>query len=104
MNFEPGDGPQEIHEYMSMVNTIAFALIKCDQVPPPVVREVLLVLMKRFPGVVFALVSNKAGRLARTIRGPQIKLATDEQGDRRTWHLIKQVQSLARTSAGTDVG
>jgi hypothetical protein len=104
MNFEPEDGPQEIHEYMSMVNTIAFALIKCDQVPPPVVRKVLLVLMKRFPGVVFALVSNKAGGLTRTIRGRQIKLATDEQGDRRTWHLIKQVQRLARTSAGTDVG
>jgi hypothetical protein len=104
MNFEPGDGPQEIQEYMSMVNTIAFALIKCDQMPPPVIRQVLLVLMKRFPGIVFALVSDEEGRLRKTIRGPQIKLATDEQADRRTWHLIKQVQSLADTPAGTDAG
>lgn len=104
MNFEPEDGPQEIHEYMSMVNTIAFALIRCDQVPPPVIREVLLALMGRFPGVVFALVSDKAGRLVRTIRGRQIKLAGDEQGDRRTWHLIKQVESLAGMPAGNDAG
>jgi hypothetical protein len=104
MNFEPGDGPDEVHEYMSMVNTVAFALIKCDQVPPPVIREVLLVLIKRFPGVVFALVSDTAGRLAKTIHGPRINLASDEQSDRRTWHLIKQVESLAGTSAGTDVG
>ena len=102
MNFEPGDGPEEIQEYLSMVNTVAFALIKCDHLPPPVVRKVLMVLMQRFPGIVFALVSNKAVPLANTIRGPRIRLATDEQGDRRTWHLIKQVESLARPAGGAD--
>ncbi len=103
MNFEPGDGPEEVQEYLSMVNTVAFALIKCDHLPPPVVHQVLVVLMKRFPGIVFALVSNKAAPLANKIRGPRIKLATDEQGDRRTWHLIKQVENLARPRRDADV-
>ena len=38
----------------------------------------------------------------RTIRGRQIELATDEQGDRRTLYLIKEVQRLAGAPGGTD--
>jgi hypothetical protein len=103
MGFEPDDEPEKVQQYLSMVNTVAFALIKCDHLPPWVVHEVLVVLMARFPGIVFALVSDKAAPLANKIRAPRIRLATDEQGDRRTWHLIKQVENLARPRRDADV-
>lgn len=103
MNFEADCGPEEIQELMAMADTVAFALIRCDQLSPPVVREVLLALMKRFPGVIFALVSNKAGRLSKTIRGPQITLTTDDHSDRATHYLIKQVEDLGKASGGADV-
>ncbi|GGR93336.1 hypothetical protein GCM10010169_42240 [Micromonospora fulviviridis] len=103
MHFHPDDGPADVERYLQHENTVAFALIKCDQVPTRIVKEVVLELMRRFPGIVFALVSAQPAADSTIIRGRRIQLAGDDQTDRQTWRLIQRIRALSTEMADADV-
>ncbi|MET8910613.1 toll/interleukin-1 receptor domain-containing protein [Micromonospora sp. NPDC004551] len=103
MHFHPDDGPEDVERYLRAENTVAFALIRCDQIPARVVKEVVLELMRRFPGIVFALVSAQPAAEPGVIRGRRIHLAGDDQSDRQNWRLIQRIRALSTELADADV-
>ncbi|GAB2581398.1 toll/interleukin-1 receptor domain-containing protein [Kribbella endophytica] len=103
LNLEFDDSPDYINDLLLLKRSVVFALMNCDQVPYQVIRAVLLELMRRFPGVVFALVSSDPAVDPRQLRGQRIRLATDDTEDRRTLHLIREIQGLNSKPVGIDV-
>lgn len=102
MNFNLDDGPDDIAHLLELGEAIVFALFKCDHLSTRVVREVLVEMMRRFPGIVFALVSARRVEHS-VIRGKRILLAGDDRDGRDTRHLIGQMKALSSEPVVTDV-
>ncbi|SDH38921.1 TIR domain-containing protein [Lentzea fradiae] len=94
LNLKPGQTAEDVPGRLVRSRRVVFAMLSCDEVDPRILQGVLGDLTARFPGVVFALVTQHPVTALRKLSSTTVRLSNGGQHERDTMALLEEIEGL----------
>lgn len=94
LHLSTSDTPDEIARNIDSLGGGVFALIRCDSLPPGDAHSLLKSLRKKFPGVVFVVLTERTSPVWEKLNVPDAYSALDEDEERNARRYVSRTAAL----------